>query len=172
MARGQRRALPRAHTLALLLLHARARGARSLAPVDTVYYTWAALDEETNILMLRPASNPALIECFYYAANASGVTMEVLGGGVVTAGAWQLQCANSSYASMFNISGSPSTPACVTVSGHDLSPRNATTVLLLAPPHASPAPDIPISSGASRAAAVSATLAFAAMVAAMAFGGA
>jgi hypothetical protein len=75
---------------------------------------WADHDESSSILMLRPASNPALIECFYFAGNASGVMLQVLGGGAVTAGAWQLQCANASYASLFNVSGSPSAPACMT----------------------------------------------------------
>ena len=117
-----------------------AGGSYLIPATPELEYKWAAYDPESGILQLRPSTNLAAIECFYFVQhNSSAVTLEVLGGGVITAGNWWLQCTASARDGAAMAPSAhrrpPYSPPCA------IQPPSLTPTILPAP--TSPAPHPP-----------------------------
>lgn len=176
-----------------------AGGSYLIPATPEIEYKWAAYNPESGILQLRPIANLAAIECFYFVQhNSSAVTLEVLGGGVITAGNWWLQCTASARDGAAMARHPPTvarlTPLCHPTStsySHAQPSQNSSYAAManvstpacipLAPPRdlsprnttvvfsgAPPVSPIPIASSARSESLLAATLAFAVLVSAMA----
>ena len=117
-------------------------------------WTWANFNQSSSILQLRPVEAPASVQCFYFSATASSLTLVDVGGQAVTDN-WGLQCESATYT---NLGPAVATaPICQPQNNGTFSPELSTIVLAVG----NGAPSGGATSGAEAAAAVLNTLAIA-----------